>query len=73
MGGELQSIQPRAGTTKRADQQPVIRSTRHAQGYQRAGLLSAEDVNLIQRVAGQRSQADKILEEVRCSPVESTS
>ncbi|ORY55172.1 armadillo-type protein [Leucosporidium creatinivorum] len=33
------------------------------EGYQRAGLLSAEDVTLIQRVAGQRSQADKVLEE----------
>lgn len=34
------------------------------QGYQRAGLLNADDVALIQRVAGQKAQADAILEAV---------
>jgi hypothetical protein len=34
------------------------------QGYQRAGLLSAEDVSLIQRVAGQKGQAEQVLEAV---------
>lgn len=34
---------------------------RHGQGYQRANLLSAEDVALIQRVTGQKAQAEAIL------------
>ncbi|KAK4048902.1 H(+)-transporting V1 sector ATPase subunit H [Microbotryomycetes sp. JL201] len=32
------------------------------EGYQRAGLLSAEDVQLIQKITGSRTQAEQVLE-----------
>lgn len=63
MGGALQPGSP-TELKRWLTQLPVIWTLSRSQGYQRAGLLSAEDVTLIQRVAGQRSQADKVLEEV---------
>ncbi|KAM0787224.1 hypothetical protein ACM66B_006462 [Microbotryomycetes sp. NB124-2] len=33
------------------------------EGYQRAGLLSADDVQLVQKVTGNRSQAEQVLEQ----------
>ena len=41
--------------------EPLELTPRTAQGYQRANLLSAEDVALIQRVTGQKAQSETIL------------
>lgn len=39
--------------------------TAFAQGYERAGLLSSDDVNLVQKITSGKANSESLLEQVR--------
>ena len=61
---------PPSATAKSPARAFIVMLTRRphrSQGYQRAGLLGQDDVQLIQRVAASRDKAEPILDAVRPS------